>query len=217
MSITWFFLKDLWFGWMLWGWVGWFPVQWGGIRFGWRTSEMVRFILDISLHHYILSASIRIPRTFPCLDIYETPIGREKEKPWKKKNVKKVKKCLQIDFHQTSHWRGFAEAIHNNLSFHLRGVSLRPGDNKTPVMDRTGCSLFFLKQKVWSKVSLANFWFFSLRVDLVSKKEKASWQAGRSSWSFFGSLAARGSHFTSSDLVKLDILISSSWSFCDRQ
>lgn len=55
-------------------------------------------------------------------------------------------------------------------------------------------------------MSLANFWFFSLRVDLVYKKEKASWQAGRSSWSFFGSLAAR-SHFTSSLCVTL-----TSWS-----
>ena len=65
-------------------------------------------------------------------------------------------------------------------------------------MDRTGCRCFFLSRKYgprchWQTFGFSRFFFV---VDFLTKKEKASWQAGRSSWSFFGSLAARGSHFT---------------------
>ena len=150
---------------MLWGSVGWFPVHWGGIRFGWRTSEMVRFILDISPHDYILSASIQ--------------------------------KCLLIDFHHSPIREALQKPVITTSLF-ISGVWAYDLETIRRRSWTGRAAGVFFKQKVWSKMSLANFWFFSFFfvVDFLTKKEKASWQAGRSSWSFFGSLAARGSHFT---------------------
>lgn len=173
---------------MLWGSVGWFPVHWGGIRFGWRTSEMVRFILDISPHDYILSASIQ--------------------------------KCLLIDFHHSPIREALQKPVITTSLF-ISGVWAYDLETIRRRSWTGRAAGVFFKQKVWSKMSLANFWFFSFFFccGFSHQKGKSLLASGKKLLivlRLFGS-KRKSLHIHIFALCKLDILISSLWFFCDRQ